>query len=104
MKLVLTDHAIERARQRLGWNRSTLRRMMHKVTSRGLGTKHTRGSLRRYLVEHRGDGVAIRTYGEHLFIFRWDPAAEALCLVTVWQIPLPLRPALRRATLRALAA
>ena len=103
MKVILTEHAIERARQRLGWRPATTRRMIARVADRGLGIKRTRGALRRYLEQKRAPGVALWTYGEHVFVFRWEETTRSLYLVTVWQLPLPLRPALRRAFAQAAA-
>ena len=55
-----------------------------------------------YRVKTPGPDAAIRTYGEHIFIFRQE--AGEWFLVTVWQMPGELRPALRRAFRHAVAA
>lgn len=80
----LTDHAIERAKERLGWNRAALVRMMGKVLAEGLPQRETRGRLRRYLDamsrDHRkGDGN--RIWSNHLFVIQGGT------LVTVIELP-----------------
>lgn len=102
MNVILTEHAIERAWQRLGWTAGSLHRMVERVVAFGLSEADTGGALRRYLEEHRAPDSVVRTYGEHIFIFRRD--TDDLFLVTVWQIPCELRPALRRAFSQATAA
>ena len=49
MRIELTEHAVERARQRLGWSESALARMTDRVLHFGPVVAQTTGVLRRYL-------------------------------------------------------
>ena len=49
MRIELTEHVVERARQRLGWSEGALARMTDRVLHFGLGAAQTTGALRRYL-------------------------------------------------------
>lgn len=67
-----SEHAYKRARERCGWNKKTLDRMLVKVTEQGIEHGEVVGSKKRYL-----DGVylshkkasSIKLYGEYVFIF-----------------------------------
>lgn len=83
-EIALTAHAIDRARECLGWNEKTLRRMVAKVSAHGVRQRDTRGRLRRWLdaqsMEHRkGDGNLL--FGEHIYII------QAGTLITVYRLP-----------------
>ena len=104
MNVLLTEHAIERAWQRLGWTEHALGRMVSRVLAFGIGVDEAAGALRRYLRDHQSDGALVRAYGEHVFIFYREPDVPEVSLVTVWQLPLELRSALRRAFSESVAA
>lgn len=93
----ITDHARERARERLGWNSSALDRMAEKALNEGVAHVHTRGRLNRYLgklfTEHRTANNT-RLYGEHVFIFHNE------VLITVFPLPREMRPAAQKASKR----
>ena len=92
----ISDHAIERARQRLGWSARSLRRMASRVVSVRRSADEISGVLHRYLEEQEfSSGALARSYGENLFIFQRSTAGE-LTLVTVWQLPAEVRGVLRR--------
>lgn len=80
----ITEHARDRAKERLGLNLRALRRLASSALEHGLGQSDTRGALRRYL-----DGKAMlhpgcfpKVYGCHVFIFGTENA-----LITVWELP-----------------
>ncbi len=85
---VPSDHAIERAKERLGWSESALRRMIPRIMERGLWQDQTRGELRLYL-DARSDGYANGSvcvvFAEHLFVLQGGT------LVTVLRLPKELR-------------
>lgn len=45
----LTDHAIQRARERAGWNRETLRRMLERIFFDGAAASYLGRRLRMFL-------------------------------------------------------
>lgn len=97
MQILLTEHAVKRARKRLGWSHHALLRMTDQVIHFGLGPERTRGSLHRYLqIKERDEAVMIRTYGEHVFVFQRGDSAGAMRLLTVMHLPLELRPKVRQ--------
>lgn len=92
-----TQHAIERAKERLGWNEATLRRMLPKVVARGVDYRDTRGKLRRYLdgqacLHHKGN--ATRIHGHHIFVMQGE------VLVTVYELPKEFRNAAASAAVK----
>lgn len=80
----LTKHAIKQAKSRLGWNESTLQRMVPKIMSDGIKHNQTKGSLKKFM-DHTytkyGDANNMRIYGEDLFIFSGNT------LITLYRIP-----------------
>ena len=85
---LITNHAEERAKERLGWNRAALNRMADKALNEGIAHSQTRGRLNRYLTKlylnHR-KGNNNRVYGEHVFIFHNE------VLITVVLLPREIR-------------
>ncbi len=85
----LTHHACDRARQRFRWNEQTLQRMSEKAYKKGLESTHSSGYLKKYFESlkqgHTSESTII-LYGENIFIF------YSRRLVTMWQLPLLLRP------------
>jgi len=80
----LTQHAVDRAKERLGWNESTLRRMMVKVADQGVPQRETKGRLLRWLNamsrDHRkGDGTVL--WSHHVFVIQGGT------LITVFELP-----------------
>lgn len=70
-QITLTNHAIERARERCRWNEETMRKMSTKARTQGIGLNDVSGKLHRYLykltMQHQTETVI---YGEHIFAFR----------------------------------
>lgn len=97
MSIHITEHAIERARQRLGWSATSLQRMTDRVLGFGLSSGNAPVPVRRYMQAREAeDGTLVRSYGEHFFVFQRGEDLGALSLITVWQVPLELRSLLRR--------
>ena len=84
----ITDHAYERAKERLSWKTSVLEKMAEKAYNDGICHKDTKGSLNKYV-----SGVwarykkanRIRIYGENIYLFCGNS------LVTIYQLPQNLR-------------
>src|SRR5690242_1601287 len=93
----ITDHARERAKERLGWNDSAITRMAERALNEGVTHSQTRGRLNRYLgklyMEHRTANNS-RVYGEHVFIFCNQ------VLITVLHLPRDMRAAAQKASKR----
>lgn len=70
--LRITEHAYQRAKERLNWKKKTLDRMVKKAFNQGLKWKDTKGSLKEFLQWQRRqhpETNQIRIYGEHVFYF-----------------------------------
>ena len=68
-----TDHAYERAKERLGWKRKVLDKMMEKAFFEGIQHKDTKGSLNRYITKLWFDYKFcnnVRIYGENIYFFK----------------------------------
>jgi hypothetical protein len=90
----VTEHAFQRAKQRLGWPPSATARMAQKALDCGVRHQDTAGRLRRFL-DHQfllhGHGNNTRIYGQHVFIF------EGPVLITILYLPNELRRAAQSA-------
>lgn len=84
----LTQHAIERSKERLNLNERSLLRLAEKALETGKKHSECKGKLRKYLdklwLEYK-TANNVRISGEVLFLFRDDR------LITLYQIPLNLR-------------
>jgi len=82
----LSEHAIDRARERFKWNRSALERMTAKALAEGVGSGDFSGSLKRYLdklqIQHRHRDVIL---GDVIFVFGNET------LITVLNLPKEFR-------------
>ena len=82
--IIITDHAYDRMKERLGWNKKAAERMAQKAFQEGIQHWETKGSLHRYLdsiyLSHR-NATAMRIYGQAIFIFKEDK------LLTVYAMP-----------------
>ncbi len=108
IKLTSSRHAKTRARQRIRWKPRTVDRMLERVLYDGLGPEDCPRRLRLHdfivSTAEKDTGMG-RVYGEHLFVFGKE-APDELRLITVYPIPVDLKPSARDARLRhhALAA
>ena len=105
--LLASCHANERARERIGWHRRTLDRMLERVFYDGLGPTDCQGRLNEFMAASvTAEACALtRIYGEHLFIFASDQP-NVVVLKTVYPLPAQLKSTAHRARYRhnALAA
>jgi len=84
MKIIVTNHAEERAKERLGWNKHAIKRMAERAYETGISHYDTDGKLMKYfdklfLVEHQANNV--RIYGQVVYLFSNNR------LVTLFIIP-----------------
>lgn len=68
----ITEHAYERAKERLGWKHDVLDKMAKKALTEGIQHKETKGTLHKYITKlwfeykHCNN---IRIYGENIYFF-----------------------------------
>ena len=95
----VTDHAFERAKERAGWSRSALCRMLERVFYDGVAASTPCGKIRKFLRHYQEEwpGRFARAYGEHVFLFARGGAYDESVLVTVIPLPHELRAAARDA-------
>jgi len=95
VQLAATTHAYQRARERTGWNRAALQRMLDRIFYFGVSANSPHKKLRDFLSNLPGDNADrdARAYGEHVFVFAHDAPGEAV-LVTVLPLPHDIRAAL----------
>ena len=88
MLVSVTQHAYDRAKERLRWRPEVLDKMAEKAFVDGVEHKDTKGSLNRYItklwLEYRRANN-IRIYGENIYLFCGN------ALVTVFQLPNNMR-------------
>ena len=72
-KVIATEHAIEKAKERLGWNYKVLNKMMLKSFVDGIKHSDTKGTLNRYITKlwfKYQTANNIRIYGENVYFFK----------------------------------
>lgn len=82
--MIITNHAYERARERLRWSPSVLDKMAEKAFNEGVRHSDTKGALNKYITKLWFDYKQcnnIRIHGENMFFF----AGETL--ITLYQMP-----------------
>jgi len=96
--LLATHHANERARERIGWHRRTLDRMLERVFYDGLGPCDCPSRLHEFIAASvTAEACALtRIYGEHLYIFTRDQP-NVVVLKTVYPLPAALKSTAHRA-------
>lgn len=90
MEQLITNHAYNRAKERLNLNRKSLERLVEKALKFGLKETEAKAKLKKYLEEQfkpYPDSHA-RIYGEVLFIFCGESCDK---LVTLYQLPQELK-------------
>lgn len=87
-ELYISEHAILRAKERIGWNRTTLTRMAKQVLIRGIPSTKFRGPFAKFLkarIEKHKDTMEseleIYIHGDYMFLF------SSVRLLTLWRIP-----------------
>ncbi len=82
--MYITKHAEKRLKQRCGFNKKSMERMVSKALNEGVSHKETKGELKKwvsgvYLKEKKTNNI--RLYGDKAYLFHSD------MLITVFQIP-----------------
>jgi hypothetical protein len=78
-----TQHAYERAKERLGWNAKVLDRMITRAFTDGVKHSGTKGTLKKYVTKLWGrnkNANNIRIYGENVYLFCGET------LVSIYQL------------------
>ena len=82
----VTDHAMERLRKRLGWNKKTALRMVARVYDCGVTKDGTTGTLNKWIVQkenadiNKDMNITFKLYGQYVFLF------DGQILVTAYNI------------------
>ncbi len=67
----ISDHAYKRAKERLGWNKNTTRRMLEKVITNGIYGTEVKGTYKPFVMarkrNHEVENIIL--YGDTAFIF-----------------------------------
>ena len=72
LETIATDHAYEKAKERLGWKHNVLNKMMEKAFNEGIKHSDTKGTLNRYITKlwfKYKTANNIRIYGENVYFF-----------------------------------
>ena len=99
VRIDITEHAYDRMKQRLGWNRKAANRMAGVAYAEGINHGETNGKLYRYISAQTSSymrkGKCIKIYGEAFFCFvkhkDEETGGTVALLITVWVIPWELR-------------
>ena len=79
--MTISDHAYQRAKERLGWKKRTLERMAERVLVSGTYYKDMSKSMKEYIARLEcKTGRTYIVYGEHLYSFDGD------ALITVFKV------------------
>lgn len=87
-EIIITDHAYERGKERIGLGKVALNRYALKAYQQGLTHGQTKGRLHKYITKiwYNNKKVDnIRIYGEHIYLFHQN------ILITVYHTPNHLR-------------
>lgn len=105
LTLIPTRHAVQRAKDRTGWGRHALERMLDRIFYLGLCPDDCCPRLRDYLtsVGFSESAPFVRLYGDHVFIFGRSSQPDELSLITILHVPLDLRSLAHRSRTRALS-
>jgi hypothetical protein len=91
--IVITHHAYDRGKERLGFDRNALERMAMKAFVAGKLHKDCKGNLKKYIdhvyLSYRSANN-IRIYGEAIYLFGFNT------LLTVYNVPNDLKPLLKK--------
>ena len=83
MRIKISNHAYERAKDRFGWSKDVLNKMMDRVVEKGISNSQTKTHLHKYIsgltLRHGSSNVKI--YGENIFFFKGDT------LTTLYRLP-----------------
>lgn len=80
----ITQHAYDRAKERLRWKRNVLDKMAEKAFYEGLTHSEMKGQLKKYIsklwFQYR-TANNVRIYGENIFFF------SNMTLITIYRLP-----------------
>ena len=95
----VTEHAAERAKERAGWRRSTLCRMLERIFFDGVTASTPCRKIGEFLRHYQMEtpGRYARAYGEHVFLFSHGIVPDEEILITVLSLPHDQRSAARKA-------
>lgn len=88
ISLTITEHAYERSKERLGFDRTVTDKIAHKAFNDGINHGQAKGRLGKYfdkLYFEYKTANNIRVYGENIFLF------NKTTLLTVYQLPHDLK-------------
>lgn len=89
MKLIITNHARLRAKQRFNWRLESLKRMAIRSIKSGLDVTNANGKIQKYInnlaINHNGRANNVKIYGEQIYLFRDE------VLLTVLHLPNELK-------------
>jgi hypothetical protein len=87
----LTEHSLERAKERMSWNADVLLKMATKAFESGHKPKELRAALKRFIdakaIQHRSTAYI---YGEVAYFFKHNR------LITLFEIPNDLKKCLKK--------
>lgn len=83
--IFITEHAYDRAKERLSMNRTAFIKLSEKAFTDGMVHSEAAGNLKKYIdklvLSYKKAASNIRIYGENVFLFSGDR------LITVYQVP-----------------
>ena len=83
-KVYMSDHAMNRLKQRNGWNRTTSLRMVQRIYDEGIAPEDVKGYLAKWVKNKNSEinpGDCLRLYGDVLYVFHRNT------LITAYQAP-----------------
>lgn len=89
-KVILTNHAYDRMKERVGIGKKAADRLSEKAYAAGIDRNSVKGSLQKYIESKEWrDFSKCKIYGEIVYCFADSP--EGIVLMTVFWIPTNLR-------------
>lgn len=95
--IVITYHAYDRMKERLGYNKKAANRMCRKAYSQGIRGDVKNGRVKKYISlkeEHYNSSEGMRIYGDSVYCFANgtnNEGMEQIVLVTVYPLPKELK-------------
>lgn len=84
IKVTATEHAYDRAKERLEWDKHTVDKMIHRIYHHGRSPGNTKGEWSKFVKRKRWlhpHARNIRIYGENIFFFNGRE------LITLYRLP-----------------
>lgn len=94
LNIRITEHAEERLKERLGYTKKSMQRMVQKAYTEGICHKDLKyGNLSKYIsnqiLKHPAKGSQIRLFGEFVYVFVKEE--DEIRLITIFEIPQNLK-------------